>query len=79
MRRVAFDGSERHVGFILPSLRDGLESGQSVEGLALVEAVWARMCHGTRENGSQIEANDPIWEALTVKAAAAQQNPSVLL
>lgn len=79
VRRVAFDGSARHVGFILPSLRDGLESGQSVEGLALVEAVWARMCQGTRENGSQIEANDPIWEALTVKAAAARQNPSVWL
>ena len=53
VRRVAFDGSARHAGFILPSIRDGLATGKSVEGLALVEAAWARMCEGTRENGSR--------------------------
>jgi mannitol 2-dehydrogenase len=79
VRRVAFDGSARHVGFILPTIRDALKSGQSIEGLALIEALWARMCLGTRENGSQIAANDPIWETLTIKAADAQQNPSVWL
>lgn len=79
VRRVAFDGSARHVGFIIPTIRDGLASGHPIEGLALVEALWARMCEGTRENGSQIEANDPIWDMLTDKAAAARQNPSVWL
>lgn len=79
VRRVAFDGSARHVGFILPTIRDGLASGHPIEGLALVEALWARMCEGTRENGSQIEENDPIWDMLTDKAAAARQNPSVWL
>ena len=79
VRRVAFDGSARHVGFILPSLRDGLETGESIEGLALVEALGARMCEGTSENGSRIEANDPMWDTLTATAAAARQNPSAWL
>ncbi|WP_299935043.1 mannitol dehydrogenase family protein [uncultured Pelagimonas sp.] len=74
-RRVAFDGSARHPGFVLPILRDQLAAGRSVEGLALVEALWARMCAGTREDGSVIEANDPNWDELTQVALAAKTRP----
>ena len=45
-----------------------------MEGLALVEALWARMCAGTREDGSMIEANDPHWDMLSERAAAARHN-----
>jgi len=38
-RRVAFDGSSRHPGFVIPSLRDGLKAGTPVDGLALVSAI----------------------------------------
>jgi len=79
VRRVAFDGSSRHVGFILPSVRDGLAAGAPVEGLALVEALWARMCVGTRENGSAIEPNDPMWEMLQARAEQARKDPSAWL
>ncbi|PUB13638.1 mannitol dehydrogenase family protein [Yoonia sediminilitoris] len=74
-RRVAFDGSARHPGFVLPILRDQVAAGRSVEGLALVEALWARMCAGTREDGSVIEANDPIWDDLKSAALAAKERP----
>lgn len=74
-RRVAFDGSSRHASFVLPIVRDALASGRSVEGLALVEALWARMCAGTREDGSTIEANDPSWAELTELARTAQGQP----
>ena len=74
-RRVAFDGSSRHTGFVLPILRDALASGTSVEGLSLVEALWARMCAGTREDGSEIEANDPYWDTLVVTAQRTKQEP----
>ncbi|MFY1707982.1 mannitol dehydrogenase family protein [Tritonibacter scottomollicae] len=74
-RRVAFDGSSRHTGFILPILREALAAGGAVDGLALVEALWARMCAGTREDGSSIEANDPRWDELAVIARAAQDDP----
>ena len=79
VRRVAFDGSSRHVGFLMPSIRDGLASGSPVEGLALVEALWARMCSGTREDGSVIMANDPHWDLLTERAAASRQDPKAWL
>lgn len=78
-RRVAFDGSSRHPGFIIPSIRDGLASGCPIEGLALVEAIWARMCAGQREDGSTIGPNDPNWDALQQAAFAAKTEPSAWL
>ncbi|MGB1554447.1 MAG: mannitol dehydrogenase family protein, partial [Candidatus Puniceispirillaceae bacterium] len=75
VRRVAFDGAARHVGFILPSLRDGLTKNSSITGLALIEAIWARMCLGLREDGSVIEANDPSWEMLIQIACQARTAP----
>lgn len=78
-RRVAYDGSARHPGFVLPILRDQLAAGRSVEGLALVEAFWARMCAGTRENGTVIEANDPMWNDLTQAAQSAKSRPAAWL
>lgn len=78
-RRIAFDGSSRHPGFVLPSVRDGLAAGAPVEGLALVEAAWARYCIGQREDGSRIEPNDPSWETLVQVASEARQRPQAWL
>ena len=78
-RRVAFDGSSRHTGFILPILRDALAAGGSVQGLALVEATWARMCEGTRADGTAIEPNDPHWTQLTAVAKEARDRPRAWL
>lgn len=75
VRRVAFDGSSRHTGFVLPVLREALVAGGPVSGLALVEALWARMCTGTREDGSRIAPNDPHWGALSEAAKAARASP----
>lgn len=78
-RRVAFDGSSRHPGFILPILQDALQAKGSVSGLALVEALWARMCAGTREDGTLIEDNDPNWQQLSATAQASRAQPRVWL
>jgi mannitol 2-dehydrogenase len=78
-RRFSHDGTSRHAGFILPSVRDGLASGAPVEGLALVSALWCRYCLGAREDGSVIEPNDPIWNDLQQRAAAAVEEPLVWL
>ena len=78
-RRVAFDGSARHPGFILPSLRDVLASGFSANGLALAEAFWCRMCAGVREDGSVIAPNDPQWESLRTTALASKADPEIWL
>ncbi|WP_254448926.1 mannitol dehydrogenase family protein [Thalassococcus sp. S3] len=74
-RRVAFDGSSRHPGFIVPSIRDGLARDMSVDGLALVSAIWARYCQGHRDDGSVIAANDPNWTMLQTQARAAMTDP----
>jgi mannitol 2-dehydrogenase len=78
-RRVAFDGSSRHPGFLIPSICDGIANGTPIDGLALIEASWARMCEGTREDGTLIVPNDPFWDELQAKAKAARNTPSVWL
>lgn len=74
-RRVAFDGSSRHQGFLHPILREALAAGGAIDGLVLVEALWARMCLGTREDGSTIKPNDPFWDDLQHSAQLAIQTP----
>ena len=78
-RRVAFDGSSRHPGFVLPVVRDALKTGNPIAGLALAEALWARMCAGTREDGTVIEPNDPMWDDLVKASTQARGNPQAWL
>jgi mannitol 2-dehydrogenase len=78
-RRIAFDGSARHPGFVLPLVRKAIEKGTPLDGFALVEAAWARMCQGTREDGSQIEPNDPMGDALKAAADTARMRPQAWL
>ena len=78
-RRVAFDGSSRHPEFILPILRDALDKNGSIEGLALVEALWARMCAGTREDGTLIKDNDPNWRQISTIAQESAHEPTIWL
>lgn len=79
VRRVAFDGSSRQTCFVLPILRDALQKGAAMDGLALSQAIWARMCEGTREDGTSIEPNDPIWETLRPIAQTAKSDPQAWL
>ena len=76
---MSFDGSSRQPGFLIPSIRDGLANATPIDGLALIQASWARMCEGTREDGTLIEPNDPFWDELQANAKAARSNPSVWL
>lgn len=78
-RRVAFDGLSRHTGFLIPTICDACVRGTPLEGLALVEALWARMCTGTREDGTRIEPNDPEWDRLQATAMAARKDPDAWL
>lgn len=79
VRRVAFDGSNRHSGAVLPVIRDAVRDGTPLAGLALSQALWARMCEGTRENGTVIEPNDPIWDDLLKAGRAAKERPEIWL
>ena len=77
--RNCYDGASRQPKFIVPTARDALRAGASVDGLALVSAMWCRYCLGTMEDGTVIPPNDPQWDRLQAKAREAQTQPSVWL
>lgn len=79
VQRLCLDGSNRQPKFILPSLRDALASGGSIEGLALASALWCRYCAGTSDSGAAIQPNDPKWDRLMTLSAAARSNPDLWL
>jgi len=79
VRRVAFDGSSRQTGFILPTLRDAVARNTPLEGLVLSQAIWARMCEGSREDGTLIAPNDPFWDQRNAAAIAAKSTPQAWL
>jgi mannitol 2-dehydrogenase len=58
-----------------PSVADRLKAGQSVTGLALVSALWARYCYGETDSGKPITPNDPNWDRLNVQAKLAKDDP----
>jgi len=75
IRRLCLDGSNRQPKFILPTLRDALQSARPIDGLALVSALWCRYCYGETESGELIAPNDPNWPRLTIQARQARQTP----
>ena len=79
VRRLCLDGSNRQPKFIVPTIADRLDRGESVNGLALVSALWCRYCGGSTDSGKEIPPNDPNWERLTEKARAARTDPAAWL
>ncbi|MEO6015340.1 MAG: mannitol dehydrogenase family protein [Devosia sp.] len=77
--RLCLDGSNRQPKFILPTVGDRLKGGQSVTGLALVSALWARYCYGESDSGKAIPPNDPSWARLTAQAKLARSDPAAWL
>jgi mannitol 2-dehydrogenase len=78
-RRLCLDGSNRQPKFIVPSIRDALAAGGSVDGLALVSAMWCRYCFGETDSGTPIPPNDPDWDALVARSKAAKTRPAAWL
>ena len=79
VRRLCLDGSNRQPKFIVPSIRDRLDKGLPITGLALESALWCRYCAGTTDTGEPIAPNDPNWEMLTALANTARQDPMAWL
>ncbi|MDO4887205.1 MAG: mannitol dehydrogenase family protein [Actinomycetaceae bacterium] len=71
LARLAQDASDRMPKFVLPTVRDNVSAGRSVELGAAMCAAWALGCEGTAEDGSQIIIDDQQGEAL--KEGAAKQ------
>lgn len=62
--RLCQDGSNRQPKFILPSIRDRLNMGFDVRGLALEIALWCRYCSGESESRKTIFLDDENSERL---------------
>ncbi|WP_417768385.1 mannitol dehydrogenase family protein [Stappia sp.] len=77
--RLCLDGSNRQPKFILPTLRDRLGAGASIDGLALEVALWCRYCAGTTETGETLEIVDERRDELRERAAAARDRPAAFL
>lgn len=77
--RLAQDGSNRQPKFIFPTIVDGLRRGQSIEGLALVCALWRRLLEGRTESGAEAPFDDPRGEALRQAALSSRENPVAFL
>ena len=75
VQRITCDGSSRHTGFLIPIIQDAVNSNLSLDGLALTEALWARMCTGIREDNSQFDLVDPISDSLLKFANQAKSSP----
>ncbi len=79
VRRLCLDGSNRQPKFILPTVRDRVDAGLPVTGLALASALWCRYCAGVTDSGAEIAPNDPDWDRLQAKAKAAKADPKAFL
>ena len=75
IRRVVYDGSPRHRSLVLAVKRNALNAGCLVAGLALSEALSARTCAGTREDGAVIGPNDPKPDTFVKTAVRASETP----
>ncbi|MFY0632215.1 MAG: mannitol dehydrogenase family protein [Vannielia sp.] len=75
--RLCLDGSNRQPKFVLPTVREALEAGSAVQGLALEVALWCRYCAETTRG--EITLEDERAGALQAAALKAQTDPSAFL
>ena len=75
VQRITFDSSSRHSSFLIPIIQDAVIANTSLDGLALTEALWARMCTGIREDNSKFELADPSRNQLQKVACEAKSEP----
>lgn len=79
LARLATDGSDRMPKFLLPSLKEALESGQPHRLLTFAVAGWFRYLRGTDEQGQTIAIADPLADELRARANQSKDDPRPLL
>ncbi|MFO1121802.1 MAG: mannitol dehydrogenase family protein [Hyphomicrobiales bacterium] len=69
--QIAMDGSQKLPQRLLGTIRERLQAGQSIDGLALGVAAWMRYVTGVDEQGGAIDVRDPLRDELRRRADAA--------
>lgn len=77
--RLCYGSSDRIPQWLLPVIRENLESGAPVELSAAVVASWARYAEGVDEQGEPIDVQDQRAEALIPLAKAQRDNPTAFI
>jgi mannitol 2-dehydrogenase len=79
LARLAVDGSERIPKFLLPVLRQQLETGGEIRRCALVLAAWSRFLEGRAETGAPTPIDDRRATELIEAVRAEQVEPGSFL
>lgn len=77
--RLCQDSSDRLPKFILPMILANYAQNKDQNGLALVIALWCRLCGAAAESDSNIEIQDKQADRLIKKASLAKKDPIVFL
>ena len=77
--RLCQDASNRLPKFILPTIVANLEQGRDCAGLALVVALWCRLCAEGDVPNSKISIDDPQAKRLIKQASMAKVEPAIFL
>lgn len=77
--RLCANGSTRQPKFILPALRDALDRGLPVDGLALELALWCRYCQVADDASGVPPLIDPLASRLRSGAREAVRDPQAFL
>jgi mannitol 2-dehydrogenase len=78
--RLCTDGTSKIATFVLPTVRDQLDTGGPVDIAALTIAAWCRYLRGTDDAGAPIDlAPDPRLDDATRAAHAATDDPAAFL
>jgi len=77
--RNCASGSDRQPKFIVPTVKENLKAGRSVNGLATVCAMWCRYWQGTNEAGDKIDLEDALSDKLSKTSNKAKTDPAAWL
>lgn len=77
--RLCANGSTRQPKFILPAIRDALDRGLPVEGLALELALWCHYCRVAGDSSRLAALSDPLSARLKAGAGESVRDPRAFL
>jgi mannitol 2-dehydrogenase len=79
LARLCAESSDRIPKWVLPVIREQLDSGGEISRAVLVVAAWARYAEGVDEAGESITVVDRLSEQLTAAAKAQRSDPTAFI
>ncbi len=77
--RLCAESSDRIPKWVLPVIREQLESGGEIKRAAAVVAAWARYAEGVDEEGEPIEVVDRLKDTLMEAAQRQREDPGAFI